>query len=143
MLYTANKFGDVCPSFLTKYIKKSLLNATCKAELVELTKENFIFCAQARKEFDKGDKETRNTIIKKLGSNQTIIGKNISISYHNWLIPLRNNIEKFNAELARLESTELGKNYRKSEALTSLSLRWLRGLDSNQDSMLQRHESYH
>ena len=96
-----------------------------KAELIELTKENFIFCAQARKEFDKGDKETRNNIIKKLGSNQTIIGKNISISYHNWLIPLRNNVEKFNAEIARFEPTYFGENKRKNEALTSLNLRWL------------------
>ena len=46
-----------------------------KAELIELTKENFIFCAQARKEFDKGDKETRNNIIKKLGSNRHILAK--------------------------------------------------------------------
>ena len=114
-----------------------------KAELVELTKENFIFCAQARKEFDKGDKETRNTIIKKLGSNQTIISKNISISYHNWLIPLRNNIEKLNAELARLEPQKLGEYQRKNEALTSLNLRWLGDLDSNQDIKLQRLESYH
>ncbi len=102
-----------------------------KAELIELTKENFIFCAQARKEFDKGDKETRNSIIKKLGSNQAIIGKNISISYHNWLIPLKNNIEKFNAEMARFEPTYFGENKRKNEALTSLNLRWLPGSDSN------------
>ena len=102
-----------------------------KAELIELTKENFIFCAQARKEFDKGDKETRNNIIKKLGSNQRIIGKNISISYHNWLIPLRNNVEKFNAEIARFEPTYFSENKRKSEALTSLNLRWLPPWDSN------------
>jgi len=102
-----------------------------QAELVELTKENFIFCAQARKEFDKGDKETRNGIIKKLGSNQAIIGKNINISYHNWLIPLKNNIEKFNTELTRLEPPELGEYQRKNEALTSLNLRWLPGSDSN------------
>lgn len=96
-----------------------------KAELVELTKENFIFCAQALKEFDKGDKKTRNSIIRKLGSNQTIIDKNISISYHKWLIPLRNNIEKFNTELAGLEPRYFGEYQRKNEALTSLSLRWL------------------
>ena len=46
-----------------------------KAELIELTKENFIFCAQARKEFDKEDKEPQNTIIKTLGSNQHILAK--------------------------------------------------------------------
>ena len=85
----------------------------------------FIFCARARKEFDKGGKETRNNIIKKLDSNQAIIGKNISISYHNWLIPLRNNVEKFNAEITRFESTYFGENKRKNEASTSLNLRWL------------------
>ena len=67
----------------------------------------------------------------KLGSNQRIIGKNISISYHNWLIPLRNNVEKFNAEIARFEPTYFGENKRKNEALTSLNLRWLPGWDSN------------
>ena len=114
-----------------------------KAELIELTKENFIFCAQARKEFDKGDKETRNTIIRKLGSNQAIIGKNISISYHNWLIPLKNNIEKFNAEMARFEPTYFGEYQRKNEALTSLSLRWLGDRDSNPDTQDQNLMSYH
>ena len=114
-----------------------------KAELIELTKVNFIFCAQARKEFDKGDKETRNNIIKKLGSNQAIIGKNISISYHNWLIPLRNSVEKFNAEMTRFEPIYFGENKRKNEALTSLNLRWLGDMDSNHDRRLQRPLSYH
>jgi hypothetical protein len=94
-----------------------------------LSERFFIFCAQARKEFGKGDKVTRNNIIKKLGSNQRIIGKNISISYHNWLIPLRINVEKFNAEIARFEPTYFGENKRKNEALTSLNLRWLRIVD--------------
>ena len=90
-------------------------------------------CIQAIIEFDKGDKETRNNIINRLGSNQAIIDKNISISFHNWLIPLRNNVEKFNAEMARFEPAYFGENKRKSEALTSLNLRWLGDMDSNHD----------
>jgi len=95
------------------------------SELIELTKDNFIFSAYALKEFVEGDKNKRKETINKLGSNQTIINKNLSISYHKWLLPLFENVEKFNAELARLEPTNLGLYYRKSEALTSLNLRWL------------------
>ncbi|MFA6417273.1 MAG: recombinase family protein [Patescibacteria group bacterium] len=118
-------------SSINLLIKDEIDKKPSKAELVELTKENFIFCAQARKEFEKGDKETKNSIIKKLGSNQEIIAKNISISYYKWLIPLINNVEKFNSELARLEPSKLGENKRKNEALTSLNLCWLPGSDSN------------
>ena len=113
------------------------------SELIELTKDNFIFCAHANKEFAEGDKNKRKETINKLGSNQTIIHKNISISYHKWLLPLRNNVEKFNAELARLEPFKVGLDYRKSEALTSLNLRWLGDQDSNLDKQDQNLLSYH
>lgn len=102
----------------------------------------FIFCARARKEFDKGGKETRNNIIKKLGSKQAIIGKNISISYHNWLIPLRNNVEKFNAEITRFEPTYFGEDKRKNEALTSLNLRWLGVVDEVRNSIANIKEEF-
>ena len=114
-----------------------------QSELIELTKDNFIFCAHANKEFAEGDKNKRKETINRLGSNQTIIHKNISISYHEWLLPLFENVEKFNAELAKLEPINIGLDYRKSEALTSLNLRWLGDRDSNPDRRLQRALSYH
>ena len=85
----------------------------------------FLNYAHINKEFAEGNKNKRKETINRLGSNQAIINKNISISYHKWLLPLRNNVEKFNAELARLEPPKIGLDYRKSEALTSLNLRWL------------------
>ena len=100
-------------------------------ELLELTKNSFIFCAHAKKEFEKGDKHTKKKILTELGSNRAIINKNLNISYYEWLIPIRNNAQKFNAELARLEPPKFGEYQRKNEALTSLNLRWLPGSDSN------------
>ncbi len=40
-------------------------------------------------------------------------------------VKIKNNLEKFNARMARLEPPYLSKYKRKNEALTSLNLRWL------------------
>ena len=103
-------------------------------EIIELTKEKFIFCAHALKEFDDGSENNKKELLTGLGSNRTIISKNLSISYHEWYIPLINKVSEFNAELARLEPPIFGEYQRKNEALTSLNLRWLPGSDSNQES---------
>ncbi|MDD3285170.1 MAG: recombinase family protein [Patescibacteria group bacterium] len=108
-----------------KQDKASKENKKSPEELIELTKERFRFCAHALKEFEKGNPKNKKELFVSLGSNRMIIDKKLSISYHNWLLPIRNNVEKFNAELARLESPKSGEDYRKSEVLTSLNLRWL------------------
>ncbi len=100
-------------------------------EIIELTKEKFIFSAYARKRFNEGDDRTKRGILTDLGSNRTIVDKKVLISVHKWLLPIFENAESFNAKLARLEPVNFGLNKNKDEAINMLRLSWLRGSGSN------------
>jgi hypothetical protein len=59
----------------------------------------------ALKEFEKAVGKQKELVVS-LGSNRTIIDKNLHF-FIIWLLPIRNNVEKFNAELTRLEPQKL------------------------------------
>ena len=100
-------------------------------DLIELTKEKFIFATYGKKKFIEGDKMTKKEILADLGSNREIKDKKVRICLHKWLLPIYENAEIYNAKLARLEPEKFGLDYRKSDALASLRLSWLPGSDSN------------
>ena len=100
-------------------------------EIIELTKEKFIFSAYALKNFIEGDKTKKKEILADLGSNRKINDKIILIQVNKWLLPIYENAEIHNAKMARLEPLNFPLDKRKNEALTSLNLSWLPGSDSN------------
>jgi len=102
-----------------------------ESDLIELTKEKFIFSAYAKKKFIEGNKLVKNEILADLGSNREINDKKVHICLFKWLLPIYENAEIYNAKLARLEPDKIGLDYRKSDALASLRLSWLPGSDSN------------
>ena len=114
-----------------------------ESDLIELTKEKFIFSAYAKKKFIEGNKLVKNEILAGLGSNREINDKKVHICLFKWLLPIYENAEIYNAKLARLEPEKIGLDYRKSDALASLRLSWLGDKDSNLDSQDQNLESYH
>ena len=100
-------------------------------DLIELTKEKFIFATYGKKKFVEGDKTTKKEILADLGSNREIKDKKVHIYLHKWLLPIYDNAEIYNAKLTRLEPEKFGLDYRKSDVLASLRLSWLPGSDSN------------
>ncbi len=102
-----------------------------KEDLIELTKEQFIFSAYAKKQFIEGDKQTKREILNNLGSNREIKDKKVQILVHKWLLPIYESAEMYNSKLARLEPSKFGLDYTKNEALNELRLSWLPGSDSN------------
>ena len=112
-------------------------------DLIELTKEKFVFSAYAKKRFVKGDKAVKKQVLTNLGSNREIKDKKVLISVYKWLIPIYENAEIHNAKLARLEPTIQCLDYNKSDALASLRLSWLGDRDSNPDRLDQNQVSYH
>jgi hypothetical protein len=102
-----------------------------KEDLIELTKEQFIFSAYAKKQFIEGDKQTKREILNNLGSNREIKDKKVRILVHKWLLPIYESAEMYNSKLARLEPSKFGLDYTKNEALNELRLSWLPGWDSN------------
>lgn len=65
------------------------------------------------------------------------------IESNEWFAEIGNNYPALKKEYIGLEPTKIGQNKAKTEAITSVRTRWLRGLDSNQDSMVQNHVAYH
>ena len=65
--------------------------------------------------------------------------KIVVIDMEKTLIPLKDVV----IENKRLEPMKIGKNSREIDEIYSKSASMLRDLDSNQDTMLQRHVSYH
>ncbi len=95
-----------------------------KEDLIELTKEYFIFSTYALKKFQTGNKEVKREIITKLGSHHTILSKKPNVSIHKWLLPIYNNVKNYNAKLAEFAPTKFGLDYTKNEALNELRLSW-------------------
>ncbi|MFH1292235.1 MAG: zinc ribbon domain-containing protein [bacterium] len=100
-------------------------------EIIELTKEKFIFSAYALKKFKDGDKTKKKQVLNNLGSNRVIEDKKVLITVNNWLLPIYDNAQKLNAKMRGLEPLNFGLTKRKNEALTSLNLSWLGHRDSN------------
>jgi DNA invertase Pin-like site-specific DNA recombinase len=100
-----------------------------RKDTAELTKETFLFCYYAKDNFLKADKQGKREILSKLGSNRQIKDKKVLISVHKWLLPIYENVDNLNAEMERLEPKYFALHYKKSEALTSLRLSWLRVWD--------------
>ena len=133
--------------------KTKLKNSINKLELqikgtgnqgnIELTKEKFIFSAYAFRDYLEADKAGKREIVFSLGQNRQIINKNLTITPHNWLMPLYDNVELFNTELAKLEPALSLVNTTQNPGLASLRSRWLGDKDSNLDKQVQNLLSYH
>ena len=89
---------------------------------------NLILAAHQANFVALGDNNSlKKDYLEKVGSNPQLAERAVSVLFRNdWQI-----LAKFNAER------------RSREATFPIHTMWLRDLDSNQDSMLQRHESYH
>ena len=96
----------------------------------KLTKETFVFSVYAYRDYLQAGKEVKIKIVVELGSNREIFDKNVVITLYPWFQPLNDKVIGFNKNLARLEPQKYGYDYTKNEALNTLRLAWLGGLDS-------------
>ncbi len=97
------------------------------------------FARDAMIKFEKGEPHDKKAIFSRLGSHLILTDKIVKIDMENTLIPLKDIVQ----ENKRLEPLKIGKNSREIEALYASNSTMLRDLDSNQDTVLQRHMSYH
>lgn len=114
-------------------LSKDNRNEMGEKEKIELSKKTFTFSAYAFRDYLQSDKNGKRGMLAELGSNRQIHDKKVLISLYNWIKPLYDNVDLFNANLARLEPEKFGYDYTKNEALNTLRLAWFRDLDSNQD----------
>lgn len=114
---------------------------------LEIAERGFNFAEKAATVFaqasEKGDLERKKAIFGALGSDYVLKDGKLSISLDNLLFPIRKAADEIRELPSGLElvkkkgvAKDLGEIYSKNPCL-------LGDLDSNQDSVLQRHESYH
>ncbi len=100
-------------------------------EIIDLTKEKFVYSFHALKRFVEGNNNTKREVLADLGSNRQIKDKKTLITVNKWLLPILENAELHNQKLARFEPIVFGSDKRKDEALNMLRLSWLGGRGSN------------
>ena len=113
-------------------MKENLRQTETRAERwLELAEKTFNFATYARKAFMTGGLELKKEILLALGKTPIIKDKKLYIEPNEWLQPIKNGYPALEAEYLRLEPAKMPINKAKTEALTSVRARWLRGQDSN------------
>jgi site-specific DNA recombinase len=105
--------------------------------------EMFTFIERAVQRFSHGTLEDRRSILAALGSNLLIKDKILSIDIENCLFPIQTISSSVREIKERLEPINTLEKQEQFEQICSNSPVVLPDLDSNQDTLLQRQESYH
>ena len=120
-------------------LKEKLRETENRAERwLELTEKTFHFATYARKAFVNGSLDQKREILTALGWNFSIKGKKLSISTHEWFVPIENNYPELEKEYKRLELDKTLTITELNEAKASLRLRWQPYGESNPASRLEK-----
>src|SRR3990167_5081799 len=110
---------------------------------IAIADEMLQFVRDAAEKFNNGSLVVRKGILSTLGQNLVLKDRILTIDLEKSLMPM----EKVSAQVLaihkRLEPRKKPMKQRDYERLYDKNPRLLRGLDSNQNTMLQRHVSYH
>ncbi|TSC77460.1 MAG: resolvase domain-containing protein [Parcubacteria group bacterium Gr01-1014_29] len=129
-------------------MKENLRETETRAEKwLELTEKTFSFATYARKAFlmakGKEGLELKKEILLALGKTPIMKDQKLFIEPNEWFAPIKNDYPALEARYVRLEPQKMLTNKAQKDAFVSLRTQWLPGRDSNPDTMLQRHVSYH
>ena len=132
------KERDILTTSIMK-LKEKLRETENRAERwLELTEKTFHFATYARKAFVNGSLDQKREILTALGWNFSIKGKKLSISTHEWFVPIENNYPELEKEYKRLELDKTLTNTERNAAFAALRLRWQRYGESNPASQLEK-----
>ena len=132
------KERDILTTSIIK-LKEKLRETENRAERwIELTEKTFHFATYARKAFLNGSLDQKREILTALGWNFSIKGKKLTISTHEWFVPIENNYPELEKEYQRLELDKTLTITERNEAFASLRLRWQPHGESNPDSILEK-----
>jgi hypothetical protein len=107
---------------------------------LDLTERAFNFTVNARENFNLGDMRSRKEIFSALGQNFLMKDGKLTISKHDWLIPIEESYPALEVAYRRLEPKESPENKGRTEALASVHQKWLPILLSSEN--LQIHLRY-
>ena len=132
------KERDILTTSIMK-LKEKLRETENRAERwLELTEKTFHFATYARKAFVNGSLDQKREILTALGWNFSIKGKKLTISTHEWFVPIENNYPELEKEYKRLELDKTLTITELNEAKASLRLRWQPYGESNPASRLEK-----
>lgn len=107
-------------------LKEQMKQNVNKAEqFLELERRTFNFATYARIHFKNGAPEEQKEILGALGSNHSIIDKNLGISVYKWLLPIINEHSRIEADYRRLEPTNSLANKSKNRPFEAVRTQWL------------------
>ncbi len=109
-------------------------------EWVELTERTFDFACYARIWFEKGDDKAKRAILACLGSNLTLKGKKVHVSYHSFIKTIIKTRKAIEAELDSARTSENISGKRQNEPLSARSSLRLRMLNDVRTCILRGNE---
>jgi hypothetical protein len=113
-------------------LKEQMKQNVNKAEqFLELERRTFNFATYARVHFKNGAPEEQKEILGALGSNHSIIDKNLGISVYKWLLPIINEHSRIEADYRRLEPMNNLANKSKNRPFEAVRTQWLGPVLSN------------
>ena len=117
-------------------LKENLRETETRAERwLELTEKTFNFATYARNAFitakGKEGLELKKEILLALGKVPIIKDEKLIIEANEWFVPIKNDYPALEKEYLGLEPHKMPMNEARTEALASLSTRWLPREDSN------------
>jgi hypothetical protein len=145
-LYKPEEFKQLKESLLKerKSIEDELAEARFKVDrTLELSERTFNFCVYARHHFEYGTIQQKREIFSGIGSNLTLKDGKLKIDALEPYLLIEKSVGALKEKFARLEPEKSGFTKRREAAFAASIPKVLPGLDSNQDTRLQRAMSYH
>lgn len=98
---------------------------------IEITEKAFDFAAHARERFKNGTKKQKRQILMSLGSNFTLKDGKISLTPHEWLIPIAKEYPAIEKSYLRARTNQKATSSDENAALESISESWRARRDLN------------
>ena len=92
---------------------------------LELTEKTFEFATNAREAFIHGNIDTKKDILMAIGQNPTIKDGILRIEMNEWLVPIKNEYPKLEADYLRLEPLQVLENKERTELFNPVRRMWL------------------
>jgi hypothetical protein len=114
-------------------LKEALHDTERRADKwLELTERVFDFATNARYIFNNGTDTERRDVFTALGGSLTLRDQLVCIELYPWFVPIKERYPAIERSLRKVRTNKNASSKEKTDALTSVSSQWLRGLDSNQ-----------
>ena len=120
---------DVLRSEITRLEREREMIMNKRDDWIDLTEKVFDFATNAREHFQRGDRETKKSILMALGSNFLIREGKLTFDIHPWFIPVRKYLAESAIVITTFEPTKKGSVERTTKPSEDENTIWLQTLN--------------